>query len=135
MKKEKKEIPILFNGFLDKYSLEGDINEVSDKIRAIPERLKESYPLNEELKSAHRFSISTSTEYEYYSNDSHDVYNIEAYRWETDEEYNKRIEQEEKRKVSAQKAAITKKEATIKREKTLLNTLLKKYKDVDIKTK
>lgn len=99
-------------------------SELSEIFKKDIDRIKESY----KKYDYNEIKMTFETEYQYYD-DKDFIIQYWGYRWETDDEYNKRIEQEEKRKQAAKKATITKKEANIKREKTLLNTLLKKYKN------
>lgn len=124
---EKQEVLMEFGGFVDKYSLEGDIIKVAEYIKSLPAKVLEQYPLNNDLKNAHRFSIRVGTETEYYSSDSHDVYDLLCYRWETDEELAKRLSVNLIKSEAAKRAAITKSEAKIKREKTLYENLKKKF--------
>ena len=116
-----------FNGFFSKYDLEGDIEKVSEFIKTIPDRLKESYPLNNELKTAHRFAIDINTESDYGSDDSYDVYIVHAFRWETDEELKSRVALNKKKSAEAKERAKKQKEAKEKREKTMYEILKKKF--------
>lgn len=129
MNKDRKEIMMELPGFLDKSMFEGRLEEIIENIKNIPDRLVKNYPHNPDIKNYHRFSIRQDTEYEYYSSDSHDVYHLQCWRWETDEEVRIRLEKSKKQSEASKKAAITKKLAQEKREKTLLQTLKKKYEE------
>lgn len=124
---EKREIMIEVNNFIDKSTFEGRLDDVINNIQQLPGKLISYYPLNNEFKNCHRFSIKQDTEYEYGDNGSHDVYHLQCWRWETDEEVTKRIEKSKKASDSAKKAAITKQLAKEKREKTLYENLKKKF--------
>lgn len=126
-KDKRNEVLMTFHNFISKYDLEGDINEVAEKIKAIPEKLKEAYPLNDFLNHAHRFSIDADSEYEYGSNDSHDVYHIQAYRWETDDEMKARLAKNRKERAAAKVRADNKEKAKVQRQKTLYENLKKKF--------
>lgn len=121
----KKEILREYAGFLSKYDFEGTIEEVSKKIIDIPKRLQDNYPTNSDIPKYHRYSIRHDHDYDY--GESSDVYILQTYRWETDEEFNDRLKKDSKRNESAKKAAITKKETKEKREKTLYENLKKKF--------
>jgi hypothetical protein len=128
---DKKEILMELNGFVNKYDFEGDINEVVEKIKTIPARLLDTYPLNMEYKKAHRFSIRQDTESaDYYSNDTVDIYILQIYRWETDEELKNRLELNKKQSAAAKEREFKKKEAAAKREKTIYESLKKKFEGV-----
>lgn len=118
-------------------------NSISSLLTYLPEKLNLEELISvfkkdlDEIKKVNwgeeynEIKMSFEEEYGYY--DSHDFNIIYwGYRYETDEEYNKRLEEEQKRQQAAKKAAITKKEAIAKREKTLLKKLLEKYKNVNI---
>jgi len=123
----KKEILMPFSGFFSRYDLEGDIEKVSEFIKNIPNKLKEIYPLNKELQSAHRFAINTDSESDYGSDYSYDIYIVQAFRWETDEEFKARIELNKKQSAAAKERAKKQKEAKEKKEKTMYETLKKKF--------
>jgi hypothetical protein len=126
MKKEKKrellrEIP----HFVDDAQLEGDIDVIVKYIKSLPQRAREAYPDSVDIKNSHRFSIRIGKEYNY--GDSYNVYHLQCWRWETDEDLELRLEQTKKEREAAKKAAITRKTAQEKRERSLLETLKKKY--------
>lgn len=128
MKKyEKREIKTDFDYIIDKYQFEGDLDEIIKKLKNTPKKLAEMYPLNETIKDFHRYSIRVDSETEYYSNDSHDIYILEGWRWETDEEFSKRrkasIQEAKERVKRAEEEEISK----AKREKTLYENLKKKF--------
>lgn len=126
-KNEKIEIGMEFTSFLNDYELEGDITKVVETIKTIPERIKKHYQYNTDLQMAHRFSIKLKPAWEYGDNGSHDEYVIEAFRWETDEEFKIRMERSKIQKEAAVKREASKKQTIEKRERTLLESLKKKY--------
>lgn len=128
-----KDVPYLY---LDFDIMEGDINEVSKNILDIKNKLKTAYDARNHMLSYRKDMISQFTpfnDYQYihlktsYNYDEDKDLLLEVWRDETDEEYNKRLESNKKRSESAKLAAITKKIAQEKREKSLLKTLKKKY--------
>lgn len=121
-----KEVLMEFPYFLYAELFDGDIKEICETITYLPKKLREAYPLNMDLKKAHRFSIKHDTQYGY-DNDSRDIFIFQAYRWETDEEFKNRIELEEKKSIAAKKAVQIRKEAQLKREKTLYENLKNKF--------
>ena len=133
MKKEiykgvvRKEILMELNNFIDSGYFEGDLNKIIEKVKDIPTKLWAAYPLNMEYKRAHRFSIRQDTEYGYGDDGYHDVYILQCYRWETDEEMKNRIELNKKQSAAAKERELKKKEAAAKREKTLYESLKKKF--------
>lgn len=121
-----KDVPYTY---LDFDLLNGDINEVAKNILGIKDRLKIAYDERDRYSSEFTpfedyVKIELYIEYGYEGDKD---LAIRVYRWETDEELHKRLEQEKKRNESAKLAAKTKKEAQEKRERTLLENLKKKY--------
>lgn len=135
MKKEiykgvaRKEILMELNSFIDNEYFEGALDKIVEKIKNIPTKLWAAYPLNVEYKRAHRFSIRCSSECNYGDDGYHDVYILQCYRWETDEEMKNRIELNKKQSEEAKNKELKRKEAAAKREKTLYESLKKKFKD------
>lgn len=127
---DKKEILMELNGFVDKYSLEGSLGKVVEYIKNLPSEAIERYPLNNELKKAHRFSIRHDSESDYGEEGYHDVYHLQCYRWETDTELATRIELNKKQSAAAKEREKNKKEGKLKREKTLYENLKKKFEGV-----
>lgn len=133
----KEFIPIDF----DLYQLEGKVEEVIQRLKDIPNKVKEKVEIfrkyyeelgkpdyikdvkesNTKLLSCHRFEIDIS-----YSHDDTNV-SIQGYRWETDEEFNTRLDKQKKDKLNAQKAAKTRKKNQEEEELKLFNKLKKKY--------
>jgi len=122
----KKEILIELNEFVDKYQFEGSISDVVNYINSLPELAKNRYPLNGELNAAHRFSIRHDTESDF-DGGYNDVFHLQCYRWETDDELAKRIELSKKQSAAAKEREKNKKEGKLKREKTLYENLKKKF--------
>lgn len=123
----KKEILKEYHNFIYKSDFEGTIDEVIERIKSIPERFKVAYPLNTDFLRNHRFSIRQDIEYDYGDSDYHDVYILQAYRWETDQELEIRLQTNEKKSQAAKQRELTKQEAKIKREKTIYENLKKKF--------
>ena len=131
-----KDVPYLY---IDFDIIEGDIKEVSKKVLDIKNKLKTAYDArNQSIGTSYREDMvpqfTPFKDYQYiylktgYGHDYDDRdLSLEVWRDETDEEYNKRLESNKKRSKSAKLAAITKKIAQEKREKSLLITLKKKY--------
>jgi hypothetical protein len=130
-----KDVPYMY---LEFNILEGDIEEVAKNILNLRKKLKEAYDIREKdiLTSYRKDMIPVFTpfkDYKYinlsfefgYDGDRDII--IEAFRDETNEELNKRIEINKNRILAAKKATITKKLAQEKREKTLFENLKKKY--------
>ena len=131
IKVQIKDVPYIY---LDSDLLKGEIREVSKKILAIKNKLKEACDLREkkirEEKLSAFFIPFKDYKYIYLKVNNDDGYtevNIEVWRDETDEEYDKRLEVINRRKISAKNAAKNRKASQIKREKSLLETLKKKY--------
>jgi len=128
MKKEEKiEIKVDLPSVFEFYDIEGDIFEVAEKIKNIPNLLKERYSHiegNSILDTIHRYRLNTY----YYSDETPEI-NITGYRWETDEEFEKRIETNKKKSAAAKKATQTKRETQEKKELALLKSLKEKYGD------
>lgn len=106
--------------YLDLDLFEGDINEISKKILDIPRRLKENVP-NIDLSKYTKFDINLDKWGE--------TIDVELFgsREETDEEYLKRINQNNKRVEANKKAALTLKKKKEQEEKELYIKLKKKF--------
>lgn len=116
---EIKEYVYEFTG----WELEGDMLEISKRFSNTKLWYKEKFPqsgLN--IDKFHRFALSHN-----YMSDESDQFVIEGYRWETDEECNKRIEKANKAKENAKKAAITAKKNKEANEKAEYERLKNKY--------
>ena len=110
----KESVPL----YIDMYDLEGDTKKIIKFLENIPNKIKDwadnlpykkdEYPSeviesNNKLLSCHRYELKISGGYD-------DFYlSIEGYRWETDEEFNTRLEKQKQDKLKAQKAAKTRK--------------------------
>lgn len=105
--------------YIDKDNFEGKISDIKKFIDNLPKNLVEKYGVSDRY---YEFELDWDISYE----GSIDI-EIYGYRKETIEEANKRLLDIKKRSEASKKAVITKKEAQIKREKTLLETLKKKY--------
>ncbi len=99
---------------------EGKVEDIFEKIKDI-RKYAQQYTA-QDLSIFHRFSVDK--EYNY---DSSDDYNLIGYRWETEEEYNKRVERNKKDSESAKKREKEKKQELVKKEKELYEQLKKKY--------
>lgn len=127
MKEQKKEILIILKNFIDKYSLEGELDKVCEYIKSLPSKAME---LNNELKQAHKFLIKRDTESYYGEDGYYEVFHLHCYRWETDDEFTARIELNKKKSKAAKEREKHKKEIKLKREKTLYENLKKKFEDI-----
>ncbi len=134
MEKTKVQIRDIPYIYLDSDLLQGEIKEVSKNILAIKKKLKEAYDLREKSLGKDRLVdiFTPFKDYKYINlnvnnYDGYSEVNIEVWRDETDEEYNKRLADIKRRSASAKKSAKNRKESQVKREKTLLETLKKKY--------
>lgn len=113
MSKLKISVPITeFGG----YEMSGDLKEIIEKLN--------SYIYSNE--NLFDFKIETESEGGYYGDHSV-VIKIYAYRLETDDEYNQRMETNKKKSVAAKVAAERQRLANEQREKTLYENLKKKY--------
>jgi len=126
MKNDKKELLIELDGFVDKYQLEGEISKVAEYIKSLPSLAKERYRQNNELQNSHRFSIRHDTESDY-DGGYNDIFHLQCFRWETDDELAARIELSKKQSAAAKEREKNKKEGKLKREKTLYENLKKKF--------
>jgi hypothetical protein len=116
---------------------EGSTTELIKNLQAIPEEHKafiKKLDDNASLQPRNqRYKIDPTwyliDEYKFNVNYSHDGYEIdlEFWRWETDEEFNNRIEANKKRSESAKKAAVARKKSEEEKERKLLLELKKKY--------
>ena len=112
-------------------NLEGDINDVVKFLTDIPNSCKERLAELKEQKGFRydpmwdlidEYKINIDTAWLEETN-----LTIDTFRDETDEEEKRRLEMNKKRSEAAKKAAITKKESQLKREKTLYENLKKKF--------
>jgi len=97
-----------------------NIEEYTNRIKREVNKVKEIYPDYTEI------TFEGEYEYGYYNDSSYKVY-FYGVREETDEEYNKRMEEHEKRKESAIKAAITLKKKKAEEELSLYQKLKAKF--------
>lgn len=125
---QEKNIPYVY---MDLDVFQGSIEEVIEKIKNIKTRFQEDYSTMEKSFPSHKFTpfedlkrIEIGFEHDY---DGILNITLSAFREETDEEFARRLKKEEEHILRGKKAAQTKKEANIKREKALLETLKKKY--------
>jgi|LakMenEpi03Aug12_release.lakeMendotaPanAssembly.Ray.scaffolds.fasta_scaffold00478_84 hypothetical protein len=120
-----RDVPYIY---LDFNLLYGDIEEVAKNILGIKDRLKEACDIIQKSVYCTPFEeyakIEMGIKYGY---DGDKDLEITVYRWETDEELQKRLDLDKKRSESAKLAAKNRKEAQEKRERTLLENLKKKY--------
>lgn len=118
-----KDVPYIY---LDYYLIEGDINEVSDKILTIKNKLKEAYDLRDKdvANYSKRDFITTFTPFEDYQYivlksenvDGYRELSISVWRDETDEECNRRLATSKKISESLKLAATNRRLAQEKRE-------------------
>ena len=130
-----KDIPYIY---IDNDILSGTLEEVAKNILGLREKLKVSYLQRQSAwdKSAEKRNQPRFTPFEDYKyidlyvhsnyEDSWQI-EIEVSRDETEEEFQKRIETNKKKSEAAKIAAKNRKLAQEKREKSLLETLKKKY--------
>ena len=82
---------------------EGEISEVVKKIQNIPNRLKKEHDLVKDNPDMfHKFEIG----WDYCGHDGGKEPKIIGYRWETEEELNKRVEANKKAKDNAKKKKL-----------------------------
>lgn len=80
-----------------------------------------------DLSKYHKFIMSHEKEYDYDYDNSYSIFVVYGIRYESDDEFNKRIETNKKKSISAERAAKVREEAKKKRELTLYNNLKAKY--------
>lgn len=133
-KEEKIEIKERLPIYMSIYDFEGDIEKVIQYLKDIPKMLhnwdtgihkdkftERDHLVHNNLMSCHRYSISIDRGY-----DDIDL-SINGFRWETDEEFNLRLDKQKKDKLNAQKAAKTRKKNQEEEELKLFNKLKEKY--------
>ncbi len=143
MKKEEEKIEIkeYIPINIDLYNFEGDTNKIIKFFQDIPVKIKEKVDtfrkyytekvdkkiLEDNEKnhikwlSCHRYELDVK----YYHDDV--SLNINGFRWETDEEFNTRLDTQKRNKLNAQKAAKTRKLKQEEEELKLFNKLKEKY--------
>lgn len=124
---ERKEIMTedkFFLSVLMHFEFEGDVMEVAEKIKSIPDKFKAFYPTQ---SSAHRFSFRKDREWEYGDDGSHDIYILRIFRWETDDEMKARLDANEKKKLAGIEKNKKQKAANEKRQRALFESLKKKF--------
>lgn len=99
MKQEKLLIKQHIGLYMDTTMFEGTLKQVSDMVLGIPARIKETY-VHLDLSNFHDYEIEFDKDY-----DGCTEIRIKAIRWETDDEFNKRIEETKRRSLVAKKAA------------------------------
>lgn len=138
MKEEKewieiKDIPYLY---IDTDIFEGNIQEVSKNILNISKKLKEAYLNREKEKNTYGKLIPEFTPFNKYENikihtewdyDGYGEIIVKAYRKESDDELKARLEKSKILSMKAKESARKRKLSQEKREKSLLETLKKKY--------
>jgi hypothetical protein len=132
MKKKIKitDIPYMY---IDNETFTGELGEVANRILAIRENMKASYDERSRMYTGEYTpfeqyeDIVIQREFGY----DYDSYRIAVYRNETDEEYQVRIDREERykklKKLTAQKGAETRRKKKEEEERKLYETLKKKY--------
>lgn len=124
---DKKEIQRKYYNPIDSYDLEGDLFEIAEKIRTLPDTMRKNN-LQDNFDLYHRYRIEVSSESGYYDSSSVEI-SVIAYRWETDEELNERIANNRITKIAAEKKAQQDKIIQEKRERSLFETLKQKFAD------
>lgn len=141
-KEEKLEVRMKLPIYISFDNFEGDTEKIIQFLENIYHKLVEwvqssekAYPnainalYNQHILSCHRYEID-----HYFSSfDGDKEINLYGIRWETDEEFNLRLEKAKRDKLNAQKAAKTKKINQEKAELELFNKLKKKYDSKNIK--
>ena len=106
---------------------EGKLEDVAliftDTVNWVRKRLPEHLYKLPALDKAHRFIIK----HRYGYNDESDSFELCGVRWETDEEFKKRIETSKKASISAKKSAKVRAEKEKEEEKALYEKLKKTY--------
>lgn len=139
MKKKKLERKLIkepVSFYIDTYFFEGSVKTVAEKIKTIPEDLlrqaMQAELANNNLtghkdgpvayiKRYHDFEIRLTQDY-----DGTDVH-IDGVRWETDEEFGKRVEKARKQALTAKKTALTKAAQKEIKDKALYEVLKQKF--------
>ena len=132
---EIKDAPYLY---IELDDFEGAIEEVSERILKIRERLKKAHENREKdwVKNNSKLQMPDFTSFSDYKvielrlindYDGYPEVDISCYREKTEKEINKEKERSEKARLAGIESAKKRKEAQEKREKTLLETLKKKY--------
>lgn len=121
---EKKEIKCPVPYYIDSSYFEGDLNKIIKFLQELPEQIKLLYnPLGNSvyLNAIHRYEIQIGYD------DNYDEFTVIGYRWETDEEFNKRIEVNKKASKLAKENAKKRKLELEKQEKENYLKLKAKY--------
>lgn len=114
----------------DIYSLDGEINEVSNTVLNIKNMLREAYKLRKKYDEVSVFTPFEDYKYIHLKlewDEGGKYFEVQVFRDETDEEFKKRLDANNKRSESAKIAAENRKKAQEKRERTLFENLKKKY--------
>lgn len=123
---KKNEIRVPISYYISYDNFEGDINDIIKFLQNLPQEINKLYNPNKDsvyLNGIHRYTIEIERGYE----DSHDEFSVVGWRWETDEEFNKRLETSKKISKSLKEKAKLDKEERIRKEKELFLELSKKY--------
>lgn len=107
-------------------------NKLLNAKQSVIDEISERYngdELSKLIESCHRFTLHRDVNY-YDSYGGEIEFTLQFYRWETDEEYNKRIEKEEESKKAAELAKKRRKMTIEQRELKTLKKLKEKYEKV-----
>ncbi len=122
MENKKKEIGETIHYFTG-WELEGDMLKTAKLFSNTKEWYKEEFPdSSRDITVFHRFTLSHN-----YRDGESDEFTIVAYRWETDEEYNKRLEKSKIASKNAKKANEAKQLKKLEQELKLFKKLQAKY--------
>lgn len=123
-KRELLEIRECIHLHFDSDLVSGKIGDIINRLKNLPKDIKERIQPNTLNfgKLYYDFEIEVDVQYE-----ERDNFKVYGFRKETDEEYNARIKRSADAKKAAAASAIAKKVAQEKREKTLYESLKKKF--------
>ena len=119
---KKKEIKLEMWCDLDNEFFSGDIDAVADRIKNIPNKMKEHELVKENPDMFHRFELGVD-----YCSDGGVDYNVIGIRWETDEELAVRTETNYKARLASIRTAQIKADKLEENEKSEYARLKAKY--------
>lgn len=114
---------------IDVYDFEGDLNDIIKYLKNIPNRIKEYDPDNVELEQIDKYQLVNN----YNNYDDGWEMEVQAFRWETDQEFNDRIaKQKETERKRKQTLALKEKEKEAE-DRKLYEELKKRFENVQDK--